>query len=542
MKRGLRFIHPPSPWFILTRPDAIIIASEYDDEVASGLLSLPANFPLSFPRSLRSLTRAAAHLLLLVALALSASAQETKKGAEKDQAADAGALFEAGQNAHQSGDLAKAIEYYSAALERDPSLWPAEFQRAVAYLSLGRLKEAGASADQVLKLLSEFSDSPELRQMTARAVIVRGEIALAEGDKTAAESAFRRALEINPQAGQAHAGISEIMLSESRLPEAVTEAKAAIAAGDDRSSTWTLLGTALVMNQQYDEAIEPLGEALKRNPRQGAALRTRAEAHIARGRLAEAIRDLRAAVELEPETIVRLRLAEVYAREKQYAEAITLLEAILKAEPDNSEARTQLAAAMIDSGRAAEAISTLETLVKQQPSRADLRAQLAELYLGTDPAKALAEYSAAARLEPAEPRHKLGQATAMVRQRQFKEAVPLLRDVLASNPPDGVAYFAHTNLATSLFEMEDFAGAAGEYLWILRHQQAQGDRRRASISLYFLAICFDKLGDFEQALKAYENFLQLASADNQLEIEKVKLRLPSLKRQIQEGQGRRKKN
>jgi tetratricopeptide (TPR) repeat protein len=460
----------------------------------------------------------------------------------QDPQQQAAALFEAGQKAHQSGDLAKAVEYYGEALKLDPGLWPAEFQRSVAFLSLGHVKEASTSIESVLRLLAEFSDSEDLRSMTARAHVVRGEIALAESRREDAESAYRRALELQPKTGAAHAGLAELLLDSNRIDEAITEAKAAIASGDDRSSTWTVLGAALVIREKHEEAIASLNEAIARNPRQGAALRSRAEAHIALRRLPEAVRDLRAAIELEPDTLLRLRLAEVYARNEQYPEAIELLQAIVSAEPDNSDARTQMAAAMINSGRAAEAIAALEKLVAEQPSRAELRARLAELYLGSQPEKALEQYSTAARLEPGQPRHQLGIATAMVRTRRFEEATPLLRSVLAANPPEDVTYFAHTNLATALFEMDDYSGAAAEYLWILRRQQQLGDRRRAAVSLYLLGICFDKLGDFEQALKAYENFLQLASTENQLEIDKVKLRLPSLKRQIQEGQGKRRKN
>ena len=75
----------------------------------------------------------------------------------KDPLQQAAALFEAAQNAHQSGDLQKAIEYYGEALKRNPTLWPAEFQRSVAYLSLGQLKEARPSIDRTIVLLSEFS-------------------------------------------------------------------------------------------------------------------------------------------------------------------------------------------------------------------------------------------------------------------------------------------------------------------------------------------------------------------------------------------------
>jgi tetratricopeptide (TPR) repeat protein len=195
---------------------------------------------------------------------------------------------------------------------------------------------------------------------------------------------------------------------------------------------------------------------------------------------------------------------------------------------------------MIESGKGAEAVAQLESLIKTEPNRADLRAQLAELYLPAQPEKALEQYLAAAKLEPSQPRHQIGVAAALVKLKRFQEAVNVSRQALAQNPNEDLAYFAHTNLATALFELDDFPNAAREFVWIFDHQRKRGDQKRTAITLYFLGICFDKLGDYEQALKAYEQFMALASTDNQLEIDKVKLRLPTLRNQIKEGKGKRK--
>jgi hypothetical protein len=52
----------------------------------------------------------------------------------------------------------------------------------------------------------------------------------------------------------------------------------------------------------------------------------------------------------------------------------------------------------------------------------------------------------------------------------------------------------------------------------------------------------DYLGQYQEALTAYETFLARANAkDNQLEIEKINLRLPSLRRQIARGEGTKRK-
>jgi hypothetical protein len=63
------------------------------------------------------------------------------------------------------------------------------------------------------------------------------------------------------------------------------------------------------------------------------------------------------------------------------------------------------------------------------------------------------------------------------------------------------------------------------------------ETKKTAVASYFLGVCLDKLKNFELALKAYQQFMTLASPEQQLEIEKVKLRLPSLERQIAQGQG-----
>src|SRR5262245_30215589 len=91
-------------------------------------------------------------------------APKSKEAETNESQREAAELFESGQNAHQAGDLTKAIELYSEALKRDQSLWQAEFQLGIAYLSLNRYQEAKRSLLHADELLTQFEDSPELHQ------------------------------------------------------------------------------------------------------------------------------------------------------------------------------------------------------------------------------------------------------------------------------------------------------------------------------------------------------------------------------------------
>jgi tetratricopeptide (TPR) repeat protein len=460
------------------------------------------------------------------------------EGQDKEKKAES--LFDSGQAAHQQGDLEKAVELYTAALKLDPELWQAEFQRGVAWSSLNKRAAAKESMDRVIELLKQYPDSDELRQIRSRVYVALGQIATTEKNDAEAETAFRRALELNPHAARAHAGLAELLLKAEKANDAVVEAKAAITNGDDSGGAYSLLGVIQARNGAPEDALLSFNEALKRDPKNAFTLRQRAESYIAKSKWNEAITDLRAALAIEPLDQTKLRLAGVYVESKQYSEAIPIYQDALKADPTNLEARAALANIMIDSGKGGDAISQLESLIKADPNRADLHAQLAELYLRTQPEKALEQYTLASKLEPARPAHQIGMGSALVKLRRFQEAVAVLNEALAQNPKDDIAYFAHTNLGTALFELHDYQNAAREYIRLLDYQRIRGDQRRAAVTVYFLGICFDRLGDLEQALKAYEQFLAIASSDNQLEIDKVKLRLPSIQRQIKEGKGKRK--
>jgi len=491
-------------------------------------------------------------VIIVSLLVLPVSAQASRQGRPapksapakskaEDKTQQAAELFEAGQAAHESRDLAKAVELYSRALELDPELWQAEYQRGSAYYSLGKLAEAKTSMLRVGDALKQYPESDQVKQISLRVQMMIGEISLADSKPEEAEMAFRRVVEIDPQNARAHSALAEILLAANKHVEAIAEAKAAIAAGDDRAATFALLGVALTINNKFDEALPALNEALKREPKNTLALLYRAEVLVSQNKTNEAAADLQAALAIEPNTRTKLRLATLLAKSGKFDEAIASFQEAVNAEPDNAEARASLTAALIDSGKAEEAISQLEQLIKTEPNRAALHAQLAELYLPKQPDKAFDQYKLAAELEPKNAGHQVGMASALVKQRKFQEAVDLLKPLLAANPKGDAEYYAHTNMATALFELDDFPNAAREFIWILNHTAKRGDQKRTAITLYFLGICLDKLGDYEQALKAYEQFMTLATPENQLEIDKIKLRLPPLKRQIEQGKGKRKK-
>jgi hypothetical protein len=84
--------------------------------------------------------------------------------------------------------------------------------------------------------------------------------------------------------------------------------------------------------------------------------------------------------------------------------------------------------------------------------------------------------------------------------------------------------------------LKDFPAALAEFKWLL---QTKPD---LVVAYFFIATAHDLLGEYKEALLAYETFIARANAQtNQLEIDKVNLRLPTLRNQIRRGEGVKKK-
>src|SRR5215510_10438194 len=98
--------------------------------------------------------------LSLVILVLSAGATgsaQSSRGNPGNIKQDPAAAFEAGQSAHEKGELDSAIKLYTLAVSVDPALYQAYYQRAVALMNLHRDSDAEADLRKVIALKPDFS-------------------------------------------------------------------------------------------------------------------------------------------------------------------------------------------------------------------------------------------------------------------------------------------------------------------------------------------------------------------------------------------------
>ena len=447
-----------------------------------------------------------------------------------DNAADPVKLFERGQSMHARGDFEKALEFYEQAIKVRPEFPEAEFQRGNALVSLARLSEAESAFKRAMSQKPNWS----LPYSALGALLLR------EQKDADAESTLRQAIAIDPHDNVALRLLSEIRLRAGDPKQALDFAKRATSDKEAPASAFVVLASAERANGDSTAAMASLNRVLADEPGNVAALLERADLFIDEKNYQAAIADLKAAEKLKPNDKVLLaRLAYIYQQAGQLDEAQKVAKAAgleVRAEPGDGKLGVigtpdEIEAANSTDGTIAR--KALETLLLKNPRNAMLLARLGASYRKDDPPKSLELYRQAAELQPASTEYALGYAAALVQARRFGAAAELLRQVVRKDPDN---YVAHANLATALYELKRYSEALPEYEWILA---AKPD---VVVAYYFIATAHDYLGEYPEALASYEMFLGRADTKtNQLEIDKVKLRLPTLRRQIQLGEGVKKK-
>src|ERR1044072_944458 len=435
-------------------------------------------------------------------------------------------LFERGQDAHAKNDYQKAIDCYDAAIKLKPEFAEAEFQRAMALLLINRKPEA----------LDGFKRAVTLRPDWAFAYSRFGTYLGSYGNDGAnAEPILRRAIELDSTDVESLVVLAEIRQRTGDSVEALKLVRAATAL--DKAKSWTWRKRSFIERAAGDKAaaVASIDKALLMDPRDLGARQDRALLRLELGDREGAFIDIQALEQAghNSDLAGAFELAQPYDRAGRQSDALRVLDALPAKDqkvPEVVALRDEISGG---DGSSAEGRAALEQLIERDPKKAAVLARLGAAYRRIDPNKSQDYYYRALQLDPKNVSYAIGYAAALNQSRQFAEAVRILRGVLKQAPAE---YLAHTNLAIALYELKDFHSAIVEYEWIA------AARPELAATYFFLASAHDNLREYEPALDAYEKFLAKADpATNKLEIEKINLRLPVLRKQIQRGEGAKQK-
>lgn len=472
--------------------------------------------------------QAVAIFLIAVCCALTVAAQSSSTFDEEE--ADPIKLFDQGQTAHERGDLQKALEFYDEAIKLRPEFPEAEYQRAIALISLERLPEAEQGFRRAIKLRADW----------ALPYAALGDMLERRKDFSEAEQMLAQALKLEPKNQLALVTLTNLRLQTQTSPDALrqllSQLRAATGAGA-KAAAGLWMARAAVERALDDKqaALASFNHVLELEPGNSSALIGRAEIFAAMSDFDRAIESARAASNgADNATPALLALARIYAQAGRCTEAQQALNNLPEAaqkSPETVALRNQMS---IGCAATAEDAPALEKALATDPKNAALLARLCTLYRKDDPPRALEYCRRALEAEPRNADYATGYGAALVQARRFASAAELLQQVVAAVPDN---YTAHANLATALYELKDYRAALTQYRWIIE------TKPDVEAAYYFIATAHDFLGEYEEALAAYEAFLSHADpAQYRLEIERINLRLPGLREQIRLKQGVKKKS
>ncbi|KAF9391838.1 hypothetical protein CPB97_005246 [Podila verticillata] len=154
------------------------------------------------------------------------------------------------------GEYNLALQSYDAAIDRDPSNYLSYFKRAATYLTLGRSNQALADFTTILRLKPDFGQA-----------LIQRDFVKAKQDL----EAFSASHQSDPQAQE----IPELLASIDEASKALVLAEAAASSG------------------KTEECVHILGSAILVAPLYVPFRLQRAECHLARGEVEEAVNDFK---------------------------------------------------------------------------------------------------------------------------------------------------------------------------------------------------------------------------------------------------------
>lgn len=467
-----------------------------------------------------------ASILLMLAMHFVAAA--TLAQDDNEPAEDPVTIFNQAQDLHEKGDLIGAIKLYDKAIALTEAFPEAQYQKGTAYLALNNIGDAETAFRKAIEQKADWSLAIAMLGET----LVRKYLSNTGSDPEVitrifneADLTLRNAIAIDANNFPAYAALVDLLVNGDAPRAAMAELLAKVRSVTDGkmkppSSIWSARASLENALGERRSARISIKNALA-DTKNLSALRLAAELAIADNDIEQSrsfADTLNKLAPADPQTyLIRAKLA---AAEGNFVEASALLDQI----------RSPLRGA--DSLRASintirkRGKAELENVVASDPKNAAALGSLCKMYRVDAPDKALEYCRRANEVEPDNIDHAIGYAGALVQAKRHDLAVVILSKLKALVPDNSTV---RVNYATSLYQLKRYTEARDEYRWIVAKYPER------PIGYFLLAVTHDQLAEYVDAMANYQQFTKLADpSKNQLEIDKVQLRLPSLEKQIKE--------
>lgn len=317
---------------------------------------------------------------------------------------------------HRQGRLDEAEQGYRARLAEQPN-------DVDALHLLGLLRHQRGDLEEGVYLLTRAHElAPEEAGIEASLATLH----FREGDYTAAQAGYQRALALDPNLGGAHSGIGQIALLSGDSVLAEQHFRIALRAGEDA------------------QALAGLGGLL-----------------LERGDLDAALRHLGRAADLAPDdAMVQLMLGQAFARRDTPAFAEQAFANALRLQPQLHQARSLLGALLIRAKRPREAEPYFQELLSAPGLEATAYVGLADAARADNRLEeAVASYRAALAIDPVQSMPTQALAWTLAQLGSNDEAIAAYDGYLSHAPNDRAVHSARADLLTLLGRLPEAAAA-----------------------------------------------------------------------------------
>ena len=237
--------------------------------------------------------------------------------------------------------MRRSIEYFSAAIERDPMFARAYVGLAEAHALLGvygavaprdAFPNARAAVDKALAL------DPQLGEAYAQLGHIKMQY---ERDWPAAEAALNRAIAFSPSFAPAHQWLGHYLAYMGKIDEGLQQLRQAQQLEPASPAFASLIGMFLNYQRRYDEAIEQLTKTLEMDPTLDLAHTHLAVAHMYRGEYPLAIEALSRTSSVTPGSSGYL--GQIYALSGRRQDALAEIERLTSESTDRPVAAHDIA-------------------------------------------------------------------------------------------------------------------------------------------------------------------------------------------------------
>ena len=272
-------------------------------------------------------------------------------------------------NSADRAGIEKSIGYFEEAIAKDPAFAPAYLGLAEAHSELGSVLIGGPPGVERRQVLVAIRKALRLDPNLVEAHLLLAETAQEQWRWAEAKAEYQLALELAPNDSGAYEGLAGWQLCQGHTDEALTLAQQAREL-DRLGSTNSLVAWILFQSRRYDEAIRELRSALDVRPDRVGDLWLLGFALVMKGQPQEAIPLLEKAASLTNRSSGFIDLlAAAYARAGRRSDALRILAELKERKQRGDAQAASFVIVYLGLGENEQAFTWLEEAYKEQSNK-----------------------------------------------------------------------------------------------------------------------------------------------------------------------------